>query len=188
MSCKQPTVKVITQLSTLPPVRNCIGLSHNDFPRHLYITAPCSQARVSPWASSLTLHFSQLALFLTISDTIESLHWPRANTQLRPYWNTNWAIAAWCTPAAAFEYFLPCHQDVVSSQTRGRSLFSKAPTMHPVCSAPTKKNENIKVVHSGRKVRYVCQLEWGISKLHCRCFSCANRDAVWSSWTDSSKF
>lgn len=169
-------------------MRNCIGLSHNDFPRHLYITAPCSQARVSPWASSCTLHFSQLALFLTISDTIESLHWPRANTQLRPYWNTNWAIGAWCTPAAAFEYFLPCHQDVVSSQTRGRSLFSKAPTMHPVCSAPKKKNENIKVGHSGRKVRYVCQLEWGIFKLHCRCFSCAKRDGVWSSWTDSSKF
>lgn len=125
------------------------------------------------------VHFiSHSWLFLTISDTIESLHWPRANTQLRPFWNTNWAIGVWYTPAAAFEYFLPCHQDVVSSQTRGRSLFSKAPTMRPVCSAPKKKNENIKVVHSERKVRYVCQLERGISKLYCRCFSCANRDGV----------
>lgn len=63
-----------------------------------------------------------------------------------PYWDSNWLIGAWYAPAAAFECVLPCRQDVVSSQTRGRSLFSKAPTMHPVCSASMEKSETWKAL------------------------------------------
>lgn len=45
---------------------------------------------------------------------------------------------------AAFDLFLPCRQDVVSLQTHGRSLFLKAPTMRPVCSAKKGENQTLK--------------------------------------------
>lgn len=47
---------------------------------------------------------------------------------------------------AAFELFLPCRQDVVSLQTHGRSLFLKAPTRHPVCSAKKRRESNIETI------------------------------------------
>lgn len=41
--------------------------------------------------------------------------------------------------SAGLVLLLPCHLDEVSLQTHGRSLFLKAPTMHPVCSVETEK-------------------------------------------------
>lgn len=94
---------------------------------------------------------------LTAASLSHNFWWSRASPlaegqhTLEALLDTNWAIGT------TVECFLLYHQDVASSQTHGRSLFSKAPTMRPVCSARKTKKSGKKST-SMRSLQVVLQL------------------------------
>lgn len=99
-----------------------------------------------PWVSLCTLHCLQLVHFLNIftynrfncqfficQKLMHSQAW-RQPVKCRTIYNARSVHAS-----AGLVLLLPCHLDEVSLQTHGRSLFLKAPTMHPVCSVEMEK-------------------------------------------------
>lgn len=112
-----------------PPPHHYSWLYRNtfdDFTRCLYVAACCSQtlqAEAHFTRESVCAHCShfqiQISLFakgLTSAQTIQYVELL--------------CCMFMCSP---------CRLDVVSWRTRGRSLFLKAPTVHPVCSMGTER-------------------------------------------------
>lgn len=85
-----------------------------------------------PFSQHFHIQSFQLLIFIC-QKLMHSQAW-RQPVKCRTIYNARSVHAS-----AGLVLLLPCHLDEVSLQTHGRSLFLKAPTMHPVCSVETEK-------------------------------------------------